>query len=155
MVPNFRVGSQFSGVESKSMHTAATHFTIPGLTRNPWWYHSRLDSCFRRNGMPNFRVGSQFSGVESKSMHTAATHFTIPGLTRNPWRYHSRLDSCFRRNGVGDTTPDWIHGDRNIPGLTRNPLEKYNTASMDQSVVKSPALSISLTLFTSSQCPFM
>ena len=24
--------------------------TIPGLTRNPWRYHPRLDSCFRRNG---------------------------------------------------------------------------------------------------------
>ena len=25
--------------------------TIPGLTRNPWRYHIRLDSCFRRNGI--------------------------------------------------------------------------------------------------------
>ena len=38
-MPNFRAGSQFYGVESNSMHTAATHFTIPGLTRNPWRYH--------------------------------------------------------------------------------------------------------------------
>ena len=69
---------------------------------------------------------------------------------------------------MGDTMPDWIpasllsqawcggyHSGLDPESIGMNNLNIFNTAGMDQSVVKSPALSISLTLLTSSQWPFM